>query len=334
MSVRIGMICRSDSVGLGTLSWEFARHLKPHKVLMIHNDLHLSHPYRFDGLDVRDGNKMSPMDLDWFLKDIDVFFTIETPYNWNIIKECRKRGIKTVLYTMFEMTQDPIPLGFDLYICPSKLDMKYFPAENSVFLPPPVATDRLLWTRRERANHFTHIGSHGGVGLRKGTPLLLEAMKYVKSDIKLTIFTWKPFFKSDDPRVIIEVVNFKNYWQAYREGDCMIYMQGANGICLPIIEAMASGMAVITTDLYPFNEYMPKELLVKPDKFVKRRFGSRLMEVDDPIIDPKKVAEKIDEIAGQSIVKFSKYGKAWAEKNSWEVLLPKYLKVFEDLCKK
>lgn len=328
------MIARTDNCGLGTLSWEFARHLKPAKVLMVRNDSFIGFPERYAEFDSRDGQKMSPMDLDWFLSDVDVFFTIETPYNWEIILECRKRGIKTVLYTMYEMTSSPIPLHFDLYMCPSKLDMQYFPADKSVLVQTPIATDRILWTERKRANHFVHVGSHGGMNMRKGTPLLIEAMKYVKSDVKLTISTWKAGLHSNDPRVKIEVVNYKNYWQVWRQGDVLIYPQDYNGICLPIVEAMASGMGVITTDIFPFNEYMPKELLFKPASMYRTRAASRLMETDAAKIDPKTIAEKIDEIAGKDITKFSKHGKKWAEENSWEKLLPVYQKLFEDLCKK
>jgi len=159
---------------------------------------------------------------------------------------------------------------------------------------------------------------------------MIEAMKYVKSDIQLKIFSWQPF-SCDDPRVEVKNVNFKNYWQLWREGDVLVYPQGANGICLPIVEAMSCGLGVITTDIYPFNEYMPKDLLFKPEGFNKRRFGGTLKEVDDPIINPKSIAEKIDQIANKSIIKYSNYGKRWAEENSWEKLLPRYKKVLEEL---
>ena len=158
-------------------------------------------------------------------------------------------------------------------------------------------------------------------------------MKQVKSDIKLRIFTWAPF-EINDPRIEIVAVNFKNYWQLWREGDVLIYPQGANGICLPIIEAMSCGLGVITTDQYPFNEYMPKELLFEPERFEKMRYSGNFKEVNGPIIDPGKIAEKIDEFAGKDISRFSNYGKQWAKENSWDALLPNYLEVFENLCQR
>lgn len=329
--MRLGMICRYDNSGVGTLSWEFARHLKPHKILLVENHVYQTFPERYAEFDTKKFD--APIDhstLDWFLKDIDVLFTIETPYYWPIITECRKRGIKTVLYTMYEMTPDPIPLHFDLYLCPSKLDYDVMPSPK-VYLPVPLAIDRLLWKKREQAVNFIHSASHGGVNGRKGTKLLLDAIPLVKNpNVRFTIYSWKPF-TTDDKRVTIEVVNFKNYWQMWREGDVLVYPQDYNGICLPIVEAMASGMGVITTDIYPFNEYMPKELLFAPDSMYRTRASARCMETDAARISPQAIATKIDEYALQDISSFSEYGRRYALEHSWDVLLPKYLDVFNNL---
>ena len=319
--MKLGLIARADNGGLGTLSWEFARHLKPHKVLLVENGIYQTFPERYNDFTTKKYEKQG--DFDWLL-DMDVILGLETFYDWSIIKKARAKGIKTALYTMFEMTRDPVPLHPDLYICPSKLDVEYFKEWNHIYLPVPVATDRLLWTKREKAFTFIHTASHGGMKGRKGTQVLLDAIKQVESNVEFKIYSWKPF-TVDDSRVKIEVVNFKNYWNIWREGDVLVYPQGVNGICLPIIEAMSSGMGVITTDIYPFNEYMPKELLFKPESSFRTRLSPTLVEVEDYKLSPKLIAEKIDEVASMnSIEDFSIYGKKWAEENSWEKLLPKY----------
>jgi glycosyltransferase involved in cell wall biosynthesis len=332
MSPRIGLIARYDNSGLGTLSWEFARHLNPHKILLVENGVHQTFPERYAHFDTRKVNQRIEAGLrQWLLEDIDILLSIETFYDWSLIKDCRQRGIKTALYTMFEVTPDPLPLHPDLFICPSKLDMEYFP-EPKVFLPVPVATDRLKWQKRTYARTFVHSASHGGIAGRKGTQALLDAWSMVPhKDARLKIYTWKPF-TTTDPRITVEVVNFKNYWQVWREGDVLVYPQGANGICLPIIEAWSSGLAVITTDIYPFNEYMPKELLFKPEQTVRRKLASGLKEVDDYVISPRNIADKINEYCLQNISRFSKLGRIWAEENSWETLLPKYTDVLNNLA--
>lgn len=199
-----------------------------------------------------------------------------------------------------------------------------------MLIPVPVATDRLLWNERKTAHTFIHSASHGGMSGRKGTQLFLDAIPMVKSDVKFIIYSWRPF-ESNDPRLEVKVQNFKNYWQMWREGDVLVYPQDYNGICLPIIEAMTSGLGVITTDIYPFNEYMPKELLFKPRSMYKTRAAPSLMETDAARIDPRDIAAKIDEWANRDISRFSKYGKEWGEQNNWETLGPKIAETLENL---
>lgn len=328
ISKRLGLIARFDNAGLGTLSWEFARHLRPEKVLLVQNGVNQTFPERYADFPVQRAKVpmgVTTEEMEWLTTDVDTILSFETFYDWRIVLVARKKNVRTVLLTMYELHPEKVPYGPSLYLCPSKMDYEVNP-EPKAYLPIPVATDRLIWREHKVADVFIHTASHGGIADRKGTGVLVEAMKYVRANIKLKIFTWHPFEVSDS-RIDVVHVNFRNYWQPYREGDVLVYPQGANGICLPIVEAMCSGMGVITTDFYPFNEYMPKRLLFEPDGFRKIRFGGNLREVDDPIISPKKIAEKIDEIAYGDISKESLYGFEYAQENSWEKLLPRYLEV-------
>lgn len=308
---------------------EFARHLRPHKILLLKNDVNVGFPERYKDFNTR--IYQGDADIEWLLEDIDVFLTIETPYRWDIVKRCREKKIKTVLYTMCEMTPEKMPYGFDLYMCPSPLDMQLMP-EPRVAVDVPLAMDRLNWKRRTFATHFVHSASHGGVAGRKGTKVLIDALPFVKDPyIKFTIYTWKPIPHPGDPRLEIKHVNFKNYWQIWREGDVLVYPQGANGICLPIIEAWASGLGVITTDIYPFNEYMPQEMLFEHGGLQKRRLGGGLVEVDDPILDPRLLAAKIDEWAGKDISHISDAGKEFGEQRAWKKQLKFYKQILNEV---
>jgi glycosyltransferase involved in cell wall biosynthesis len=334
--MNIGMICRFDNSGLGTLSWEFARNLKPKKVLLVENQVHQTFPERYKDFESQKVViQMTPQQIDWFLDGVDMIMSFETFYYWPLIKEARKRGVKTVLMPMYEMTPDTgFPLMPDLILCPSRLDYDVFMDYSTrvEFLRVPVATDRLLWGERTMARTFVHSASHGGMSGRKGTQLFLDAIPLVKSkDIKFVIYTWQNIFRVNDPRVEIRRVNFKNYWQLWREGDVLVYPQDYNGICLPIVEAMSSGMGVITTDLYPFNLYMPKEMLFKPEAMYMTRAASNLMETKAAKITPQAIADKINQFANKKIAHLSDYGKMWAKKNSWDALLPEYMKLFKSL---
>ena len=332
--VKLAMICRADNAGLGTLSMEYARHLKPAKVLIVENGVNQIFPERYHNFETKKVEKsVTPELITWLLEDVDIVLSFETFYDYEIVREARRRGVKTVLLTMFEMMPERgFPLSPDLLLCPSKLDMQHFKdfSNKKILCQVPIAIDRLWWRKRDVAKVFIHSGSHAGMKDRKGTQILLDAIPMVKDpDIKFEIYSWKSKWRvPDDPRIKFHQVNFKNYWQLYREGDVLVYPQGANGICLPIIEAMSSGMAVITTDIYPFNEYMPKDLLFKPYETYRNRMGNNLVEVEDYKISPESIAEKINQIANQDISKYSLYGKKWAEDNSWDKLLPVYENIF------
>lgn len=317
--MRLGMIVRCDNSGLGTMSWEWARHLRPKKVHLVYNGVYAIFENRYQDFE-------KTKDFSELLNDIDVLISFETFYHWGIVLEARKKGVKTVLVTMFEMSPPQFPYMPDVLLCPSKLDydiFKSYSAKKVQYLPAPIATDRLKWKQRKKAKVFIHPASHGGVNGRKGTGLLLDAMKFVKSDIKVLIYGWKLYW-SDDPRVVSQMRNFENYWQVYKEGDVLIYPQDYNGISLPVVEAMASGMGVISTNMYPFNEYLPKRLLYEPESMYRTRAAPNLMEISAAKLNPKTIAAKIDEIANTDISEESRYGKEWANKNSWSKLLPKY----------
>ena len=327
------MIARFDNSGLGTLSWEFARHLRPDKVLLVENGQFITFPERYKDFEVKHAlYSVSQKLKDWLLTDIDILFTAETFYDWSLVKECRSRGVKSILYTMYEMTHSPMVAHPDLFLCPSRLDYDVMP-EPKKYLPVPLATDRLIWQKRTKAHTFIHSASHGGMSGRKGTQLFLDAIPLVKNqDVKFKIFAWKDEYKiPNDKRVEFLPIQFQNYWQLWREGDVLVYPQDYNGICLPVVEAMASGLGVITTDIYPFNEYMPRELLFGHRGKYKTRAAKGLMETEAVKISSEDIAVKIDEWANKDISKFSLYGKNYAKAHSWDVLLPKYEKLFNNI---
>lgn len=328
------MICRYDNSGLGNLSWELARHLRPRKVLLVENHRFQKFPERYADFETRIvGRTVTPEDRSWLLDGTDVILSCETFYDWSVVPQAKSLGVRTVLMPMFEMSPAN---GFqyqpDGLLCPSTLDYRVL-SGNKEYLPVPVATDVLGWKGRQRAETFVHIASHGGMNGRKGTGIVLDAVRLAKSDFRMIIYTWNEV-ECDDPRVEVRRLNFKNYWQLWREGDVLVYPQDYNGICLPVLEAFASGMAVMTTDIEPFNEWLPREALIPKRGMRRLRAAGSLMEVDAAIISPEDVAAKIDAMAGTDISAFSEAGRKHAEENSWDALLPRYNDYFKRICER
>lgn len=332
--MKIGFIARYDNSGLGILSWEMWEHLKPYKILAIDNGAYRTFPERLEGQDVRYSKRnISDADFEWLLDGIDLLLTIETAYIKGAYVKARKKGIKSVLMPMYESLPNNIEVATDtpdLFLCPSLLDYREL-QDRKVLLPMPVNRERVKFRQRDVARIFLHNAGHGGMASRNGTTELLEAIPMVKNpDILFIIRSQNPL-QCSDPRVRIEVGNVKNYWNLWDEGDVFVFPEKFNGLSLPVNEALSSGMVVMSSNRFPFNEWIPTEPLIDIQQNVRVKISSRLL--DYAIIKPEAIARKIDEYAMQDISELSKKSNEIAEKISWKKLLPEYIKVFEKTWK-
>ena len=191
-----------------------------------------------------------------FAAGMDAMLFFETPFWWPIVPFCRERGIRTYLIPMYECT----PTGHqppDRYLCPSLLDMQYFP-QRSEFIPLPVDYP---WRLRTHATHYVHNGGYLGLRGREGTTLLIEAMRYVKSPLRLTIRVQENVgydhqqMMAQDKRIEY-IAGTVPYEDLYGIGDVVVQPQKFNGCSLPLQEACASGMLVMTTDRFPMNTWL------------------------------------------------------------------------------
>ena len=60
------------------------------------------------------------------LNKCDTLFFFETPFIWNVIPKARERGIKTVLFAMYECTQYPFPYYPDVLVGCSAIEPVHY----------------------------------------------------------------------------------------------------------------------------------------------------------------------------------------------------------------
>lgn len=272
---------------------------------------------------------------------LDAILFFETPFAWDLIPQCRENGIKTILSPMHEWCPTTWPAKPDALICPSLLDQDYFKDEFDIcpFIPIPVETK--YWKQRTRANRFLHNAGNIGHGEHKGTRELLKAIPLVKNpNFRITIRAQNmsalqrmmvdvPEAKTD-PRLSIQPgeIPYGNLWDGY---DVLVQPEKWNGLSLPLQEAYAAGMAVMTSDRYPHNTWLPKAPLIPVSEYRKNRVASGYREVDEAIVKPEDIAAKIDEWIGRDISWQSGRALAWAEDNSWESLKPQYIETIKEI---
>lgn len=258
---------------------------------------------------------------DSLLDVCDTLLFFETPHDWKMIVKAREKGIKTILIPMYECTRFPFPYEPDEVWSPSALDHQFYGDKSTKQITIPVD---VKWKLREKALVFVHNAGNGGLGGRNGTKELIEALKYVKSPIKLIIRSQIPIQDIDDPRVEVRVGTFDDIWS---EGDVFIFPEKFNGLSLPLQEAFASGMLVMCGNRFPNTEWLPNEPMIPVWDYHKERIA---VSFNCAEFQPQDIAQTIDTWYNKDIKKFSYLGKEWGQKNSWDTLKSFYKKMLYD----
>lgn len=326
--MKVGTIAYATSRGLGHLAHDFyLKEVITNVCVMRHRSIPMNEEW-YPGARVVSGT--TPADariMRDFCRSMDAMLWFENPFDWELIPYCRSAGVRTYLVTMYECTPKSRHYGRytpTQYLCPSALDMQYFPRQSTqVQLPVEYP-----WKLRTNAWHFVHNGGYLGIRGREGTTTLIEAMQYVKSPIRLTIRVQENV-SDEHQRMMardkrIEYINRQvEYHELYGTGDVCVGAQKWNGCSLVLQEAYASGMLIMNTKRFPMTEWLPNEPLVPPSRIVSNScISGAYLNFNESIVEPRDLAKSIDFWYGRDISEFSLRGKGWSQENSWEKMLP------------
>lgn len=343
--MKIGLIARADNGGLGVQTYEFYRNMPIHKTLIIdisaYNNLENFY-YRYPEAQVVKGFPRDE-DLNDFLEDLDVVFSCEIPYNYNLFNIARKKGIKTVLqynYEFLDYLQSDLPFP-DLLLAPSlwhfeEIEERFSPITSVRFLPVPVNRDVLPFEEKIEIKKFLHIAGHKTAKDRNGTQIVLDSLRYITEPVEVVIRSQQEIpkvKKSNKVKLKVITDEVHNYWELYGDEDCLLLPRRYGGLSLQLNEAMSKGMIPIMTDIEPQNRFLHSESLIEPvsqDKLLTRT------EIDVWNVDPYDLAKKINQFAQLDkfdVEDLNKYSDDYANRISWTNMKHKYLRMFEDVCK-
>ena len=334
--MRLGLIARMDKTGLGYQTKAFYDHLKPHKTMVL--DISASNgnveqhrgwyqdAYFIQGFPTKD-------QIQRFLMDLDIVFTCETPYNYELYTIAKAMGVKTVnqynpeFFDYFKYNY-PTP---DLLIAPSMWlfqEVDNWCKQNKVkhkYIHLPV--DRDVFKYRPRTSPRTmHIAGKPAAHDRNGT---WEYMHSVPNGIVVT--------QSEDLakqirqryRMCNVFTGIANPQNMYEFADVLVLPRKYGGNCLPMNEALSCGMPVIMPDISPNNQFLPKEWLVPAQitgSFIPR------VKVDLYTCNPQDLKAKIDEIRTWNMLEESEKANEIAERISWRNMKQVYLDAFQEVC--
>jgi glycosyltransferase involved in cell wall biosynthesis len=284
--------------------------LNPDKILLIdseHFNGNEQHPEWYKDYNVTTTLSGFPtkQELVEFLRNIDVVLSCETFYRQDFLHYAKRRGIKTILQYNFEfllnmsVPEAELP---DVLLAPSLWNIEQIEKMvdgrcKVIHLPPP--TDPTLFENVRQNNmskdhnRLLHVGGKFAAKDRNGTQTVLQMLKYSKASYELVITTQKfPELDLKDSRVTVNNSNPENREELYNGFDAMLLPRRYAGLCLPMNEALISGLPVFMTDISPNNLILPKKWLIKSEHINSFQAKS-LVDVYDG--NPEHLASIVDE---------------------------------------
>ena len=344
--MRLGIIARADKTGLGNQTKELVDMLKPDKILLIdssHFNGNKQYPEWYEGYNVTTTTQgfATYFEVGEFLKDIDVVLSCEIFYNHRLTALAHRRGIKTVLQYNYEFFEHFVHDGIrqpNYLLGPSLWNIdkmkEYFGSHSRiVHLPPPTTPE--IFEKAKKINQskthkrILHVAGKRAYNDRNGTDVVIEMLKYSKTDYELVVTCQSDYNPNcNDPRLIIDSTNPDDRSDLYAGFDLMILPRKYGGLCLPMNEALLSGLPVIMTNISPNNTILPSEWLVEASWDQRINFKG---QTDSYETDPQKLAELVDKFIND-------YDIAKAKEQAYEigynnfapdVLKDKYLSILE-----
>jgi len=346
--MRLGIIARSDKTGLGNQTYELTKMLNPDKVLLINSfyfNKNEQFPKLYRGYNVTESSRgfITDEEARNFLDGLDAVLSCETFYNGNFINIAKKMGVKTLLQYNFEFLDNlrdpsfPVP---DVFIAPSMWNFdvvlnSFGKKARVVHLPPPTSLEKFASARKSNItdkphNKILHIAGKIADADRNGTNTVMEMLKHSTADYELVIKVQNPQKLESPPadsRLRIDSSNPDNSADLYVGFDAMVLPRRYAGLCLPMNEALLSGLPVFMTDISPNNFVLPKEWLVGSKQISKIKTRTIL-----PVYaaDPIALAAMVDNFVSNQNRENQKAFDLGKELFSPESLKDKYLSLISE----
>jgi glycosyltransferase involved in cell wall biosynthesis len=294
-------------------------------------------------IDLRDFKK-------WILRNnLDLVFFNEQQW-WRPVLLCEELGIKTGAYVDY-YTENTIPLFniYDFLICNTKRHYNVFKWHSHCYYIPWGTDTNLFYPKNYnpvKNGIVTFFHSCGMSPDRKGTDILIKAFSQLQRRSRLIVQT-QVDLSEVFPRLnkIIENLRKSKYLEIYHKtvpapglyhlGDVYVYPSRLDGIGLTIIEALASGLPVITSDNPPMNEFIDDTngLKIKISYLYSRSDGYYWPQCETDISDlVNKMEYYIKQI--DKIPVFKRKARCYAEENlNWGNNSKKLSSIFKNVTK-
>jgi hypothetical protein len=326
--MKVGSIVLATEQGLGYLAKDFYDNGVVTDVIIINHTTRKNHREWYPSTSVvLPPNSLKSYWVSEFVKRMDVMLFFETPWDWKLLQVCEDMGTPSIIMPMYECHPRAV-VPPSLYLCPSVLDFDIFKAYGPA-LQCTVPVNPASWKWRRKARVFVHNAGNGGLRGRNGTQQLIEAMPLIRVPIQIILRAQEGTWTINNADKTVMGVPRETL---YEEGDVFLFPDKFQGLSLPLQEARAAGMLVMSTDRYPANTWLPREPLIPVTGYQRASVSPSYMEFDEAIVSPKDIADTIEKWYNKDISDYSISGRRWAEENSWATHLNWYLYALEQLA--
>lgn len=323
---RVGLIARGEDRGLGNLCWEFARHVKPDRVLLVHmGELARgfeTHPerYRDATLVSFDGHTLPERTVRDWLDGLDVLYSAETFYDWRIPEWAALSGVRTILHVMPEFYRAEVPQPDEIWL-PTQWRSDLVP--HARIVPVPIALDHFpIIGSADVRLRVLHVAGRRAANDRNGTNLVLAAVNRLDGGVDVTVTSQDNMRQPARRGLVVRAQNEPNYWSLYRDFDVLLMPRRFGGLCLPAQEAAGAGLALAMTDVSPQSSWPIVPIRAATHSKMRTPGG----DVHLANASAMGVAEAVNRLARDRDLLGTMRSRArgWAHDRSWSTLLPEY----------
>lgn len=333
----IGAIVRANHKGLGYQTRDFASNFPADVILWVLTGA----THDPDDLSFLDGQsaefvvtadrhrRLAPAkSLAKFVRAVDVVFSAETLYEWEIADLARAAKAKTVVQgnpEFYVHGHQTLPAP-DRWIWPTSWMTDVLP--DGPVIPCPVTLHPEL-----AADPFStdplrvlHVAGKAASGDRNGTLLFMEALRYIQTDVVVTVVGQDGWLPESRPHKTVELITnvtgVDDRWEMYRDQHVMVLPRRYGGNCLPANEACAAGLALVMPLVSPNQEWP----IVGLDATVAPRHLAPFGRLPTYAMRPQVIAGAIDRLnrGRDRLAQTMMESRAWAQRHTWDALRPAY----------
>lgn len=244
-------------------------------------------------------------------------------YVHRTIEVASQMQVKTVLFVLWEWFRSYVRAWkkCDLFICNTRFAEKIvhgFGHRNTQVITWPVDISTLpKRVISGPARTFFHNAGLLEPDDRKATREVVEAFSLVRRpDVQLIVrLQNQAALSTNDPRIIIKTGHLADFRDLYKEGDVAVHPSKCEGLGFALLEAIACGLPLITTDYPPMNEYVTRKSMLVATRWWKYKAEqtSYVPQAHFKIPRVKDLARKIIWCADNDMGPISRENQAWAE---------------------